>query len=275
MVPSKGGAYLKYLIPALGRQSVRPDEVVLVLKDCDADRVESLCGSCGLSSIIVEQREGYVTRAYDLGRRHAEGDLVIFTDDDAIPPRHWVEKHLQCHRIYGGSGCISSRDIIWAIGRGAVEAPRRLPRWLRLPKRFKWHKWARLLLAPPHPILKKYRFGLYLTKRLDVARGPYVPDRSCYSMPYKGVNMSFKREALEPVSFPEHPMIKRGFGFEQHISLQLILNGVDCVYVPDNPVFHIDRESLSRSNDLAIQRELKEEFEIMRSMYADLIGKLS
>lgn len=94
-------------------------------------------------------------------------------------------------------------------------------------------------------------------------------------MPYKGVNMSFKREALEPVSFPEHPMIKRGFGFEQHISLQLILNGVDCVYVPDNPVFHIDRESLSRSNDLAIQRELKEEFEIMRSMYADLIGKLS
>lgn len=272
VVPSKGGRYLSYLLPALGRQSIRPDEVVLVLKDCDLARIESLCKSSGLTLVVLEQRDGYVTRAYNIGKNAAGGDIVIFTDDDAIPPHRWVENHLKLHRHYKEAGCISSRDILWMLGKGEVDRPHRLPRYVQVPRWFTLHKWVKqLLFAPPHPLLKKYRYGLYLTKNLEMAWGPHLPERVCYSTPYKGVNMSFKREALQPVFFPEHPLVRRGFGFEQHVSLQLILRGIDCVYVPNNPVRHIVRESLSRTSDLEIQMELEREFQVMQSMYADLI----
>lgn len=272
VVPSKGGQYLSYLLPALGRQSVRPDEVVLVLKDCDLARIERLCRSSGLPPVILEQRDGYVTRAYNMGKDAAGGDVVIFTDDDAIPPDRWVENHLMLHRHYGEAGCISSRDVLWALGKGEVDTPA-VPRHVRVPRWFTLHRWVRqLLFAPPHPLLKKYRYGLYLTKDLEMAWGPHLPYRVCYSTPYKGVNMSFKREALQPVFFPEHPLVRRGFGFEQHVSLQLILRGVDCIYVPNNPVRHIVRESLSRTSDPGMWREIELEFRVMQSMYADLIG---
>ena len=265
VVPSKGGEYLKYLLPALGRQTVKPDEVVLVLKDCDVGRVERLCSSLGIPSVVIEQREGYVTRAYEIGTKAAKGDIVIYTDDDVVPPDRWVQNYSKLHRAYCYASCISSRDIYWDF-KLMIERPRMISPYL------KPHWWVRqLFLEPPHPLLKKYRFGLYLTKDLRVAGGPYVPSKACHSMPYKGANMSFKKEALDLVRFPEHPKIRRGFGCEQHISLQLILKGLDCVYVPGNPVLHIVRESLSRTSDPRVQEALNREFEAMRSLYADLI----
>jgi hypothetical protein len=50
--------------------------------------------------------------------------------------------------------------------------------------------------------------------------------------------------------------------------MQLILKGLDSIYVPGNPVLHIAREeSLSRSN----AGEIKLETRIMKSLYRKLI----
>jgi len=33
---------------------------------------------------IIEQKIGHVTRALNVGKKEAKGDLIIFTDDDAV-----------------------------------------------------------------------------------------------------------------------------------------------------------------------------------------------
>jgi hypothetical protein len=79
----------------------------------------------------------------------------------------------------------------------------------------KLYRWAvRLWLERPHPLLKKYRPGVYLTKNLDIAHGPYIPDRECFSLLFRGVNMSFKASDIHDVRSLEHPLLKRAPGNE-------------------------------------------------------------
>jgi hypothetical protein len=51
-------------------------------------------------------------------------------------------------------------------------------------------------------------------KKLDIAHGPYIPDRECFSLLFRGVNMSFKASDIHDVRFPEHPLLKRAPGNE-------------------------------------------------------------
>jgi hypothetical protein len=83
--------------------------------------------------------------------------------------------------------------------------------------------------------------------------------------------MSFKTSYTYDVWFPEHRLLRRAFGNEQYFALQLVLEGFDTIYVPSNPVLHIARsESLSRTN---YREELKREFEIMKSLYRELLQR--
>jgi len=132
---------------------------------------------------------------------------------------------------------------------------------------------VRSWLEQPQPLLKKYRLGVYLTKKLDVAHGLCIPNNECYSLAFRGVNMSFKTNYIYDTSFPEHRLLKRAIGFEQHFSLQLVLKSFYLIFVPSNPVLHIARsESLSRTRH---REELKKEFEIMRSLYKELLKRYS
>ena len=265
VVPSRGCKRLKYLLRGLRSQDIKPHEVIVVVKECDVKAVENLCRSHGLSCVIVEQKQGYFTHALNMGKREAKGDVIIFTDDDAIPLRKWVERYVELHAAYRGIAGICSRDVyvdlstLRLLPTADDNAVVRLYRWFVRP----W-------LEPPHPLLQKYRFGVYLTRKLSVAHGPFIPSRACYSLPFRGVNMSFKVSYVYDVWFPEHELLKRAPGNEQYFGLQLILKGFDTIYVPSNPILHAARsESLSRAN----RCEVKREFEIMRSLYADLLQK--
>jgi len=266
IVPSKGCIYLGYLMQSLREQSIKPSEVVLVVKSCDLRSVENLCSKFSLSCTIIEQRRGYVTHALNIGKIEAGGDIILITDEDAIPLKGWVKRYIKVHMAYPNIAGISSRDIYLDLYElRSIPTPddgvlTRLYRWVIRP----W-------LEPPHPLLKRYRFGSYLTKSLNIAHGPYIPHRTCYSLPFRGVNMSFKANFIYDVWFPEHKLLKRAVGFEQHFGLQLILKGFDTVYVPNNPVLHIARsESLSRTR---YKEDLKKEFEIMKGLYRELLLK--
>jgi glycosyltransferase involved in cell wall biosynthesis len=264
IVPSKGCRYLKYLLHGLRGQSTRPYEVIIVVKECDVRAVENLCRELDLPGIIIEQRQGYFTHALNIGRREARGDIAIFTDDDAIPLRKWIERYIEVHRLYPEIAGISSRDIYVNLnGLELMSTPDdkstvRLYRWLMRP----W-------LEPPHPIMKKYRFGVYLTKKLNIAHGPFIPGRACYSLPFRGVNMSFKTSYIYDVRFPEHESLKKAPSNEQYFGLQLLLKGFDTIYVSNNPILHMARnESLSRTRSL---HEIMWEFKVMRSLYENLL----
>jgi len=201
-----------------------------------------------------------------MGKKEARGDITVFTDDDVIPLQKWVERHVRLHTAFRDVAGISSRDVYIDISNLRLlptpddRAEVRLYRLLVRP----W-------LEPPHPLLNKYRLGIYLTRRLYIAHGFFIPNSICYSLSFRGVNMSFKTSYTHDGWFPEHKLLKRAPGFEQHFSLQLILKGSDLIYVPNNPILHIARsESLSRTR---YKEELKREFEIMRSLYKELLKR--
>ena len=111
IVPSKGCKYLSYLIRGLGDQSIKPSELILVIKNCDRNYVEKLCSDLSLSCSIIEQKEGYFTHALNLGKREAKGDITIFTDDYTIPLQKWIERYVKLHAMFRDVASISSRDI--------------------------------------------------------------------------------------------------------------------------------------------------------------------
>jgi hypothetical protein len=109
---------------------------------------------------------------------------------------------------------------------------------------------------------------VYLTKKLDIAHGPFIPDKTCYSLPLRGVNMSFKTSYVYDAWFPEHELLVRAPGNEQYFGLQLVLKNLDTIYVPNNPILHIVRKSLSRTTS-----NLNSEKEIMKALYEKMIGR--
>jgi GT2 family glycosyltransferase len=159
IIPSKGCTYIKHPLLALRVQTLRPHETVLVVKRCNLKEVEDLCREAGLSCVVIEQGSGFFTHALNLGKKNATGDLLLFTDDDAIPLSKWIEKYVKLHLAYPRAAGIASRDIYLDLREMRLrptpddKPPTKLYRWAVKP----W-------LEMPHPLLRKYRFGVYLTK---------------------------------------------------------------------------------------------------------------
>jgi glycosyltransferase involved in cell wall biosynthesis len=267
VVPSKGCIYLRYLFSGLREQSIKPYEVIVIAKECNMKYLDDLCTKYSIPCIIIEQKEGYVTRALNMGKREAKGDVVVIVDDDAIPLRKWLVKYAKLHLIYPNVAEISSRDVYLSFTTMRLMPT---PDDMLTTRLYRW--FVRPWLERPHPLLTNYRFGVYITKSLKVACGPYIPNKPCYSLPFRGVNMSFKKEALDEIEFPEHPFLKRAPGWEQYVGLQLIIRGYKSIYDPSNPILHIVHESLSRTVDKRIKKEIKTEFRIMKSLYLKLIN---
>jgi glycosyltransferase involved in cell wall biosynthesis len=68
--------YIKYSLSALSSQTIRPYEVIIVIKGCDIKEVEDLCHKASLSCVVIEQRRGFVTRALNLGKKNATGNFI-------------------------------------------------------------------------------------------------------------------------------------------------------------------------------------------------------
>jgi glycosyltransferase involved in cell wall biosynthesis len=266
VIPSKGCKYIKHLFTGLRDQTINSFEVILVIKDCILKAVEKLCQECSLRCIIIEQKEGYFTHALNLGKKEAKGDITIFTDDDVIPPRKWVERYIKLHTLYKHVAGVCSRDIYIDLESvKLLHTPDDMP-VVRLYRLF-----IRSWLEKPLPLLRKYRLGVYITEKLNIAHGYCIPIKTCYSLPLRGANMSFKTSYIYDVWFPEHKLLKRALGNEQYFALQVVLKGFDTIYIPSNTILHIARsESLSRTR---YREELKREFEIMKGLYRELLQR--
>jgi hypothetical protein len=77
VVPSKGCKYLGYLLTGLRDQNVKPNEVVLVVKECDTKRSKISCCKASLSCVVIEQRRGFFTHALNLGKKNATRNLLL------------------------------------------------------------------------------------------------------------------------------------------------------------------------------------------------------
>ncbi|MEM1568449.1 MAG: glycosyltransferase [Thermofilaceae archaeon] len=265
IVPTTDMNRLRFLLKSLASQTLAPWEVIVVAKGVEIKVVESRCETYRLNCVVLEQKEGYFTKALNMGKSVATGDIVVFTDDDAIALENWMKKYAKLFRLHDKNiGCISSNDIY-------IDLPnlRLLPTTDDDPIVRFYRTLGRPILEKPISPLRKYWCGVYIDRKFAVKHGPCIPGRESYSLPFRGVNMAFRREAIEDAAFPEHPLLKRAPGNEQYVGLQLVLKGWDGIYTPKNPILHMYRkESLSRTK----KEELLKEKRIIERMYGELLN---
>ncbi len=75
---------------AICKQTYKPLEVLVVHDGENRDRVKQIVESLGL--VYISGRRRGVVDAYNLAIEKSSGDIIAFTDDDAIPDRTWLEE---------------------------------------------------------------------------------------------------------------------------------------------------------------------------------------
>ena len=158
-----------------------------------------------------------LSHARNAGLHHAQGQIVMFTDDDAIPHKNWARNIMGAYRNPRVGGAGGDTNPIWPRSK--------LPVWL-------------------HPSLigylglTQYHFSRY--KELHYPSYPY------------GVNISFRREVAIELGGFSTDLGRRGryllSGEETELCYRVEKAGGKIVYVPDAVVDHvIAQERLTKS----------------------------
>ena len=84
-------------LEALARQTVNPSEYeVIVVNDGSTDGVEGVLGPfaerCGNFRVISYQPNRGLSTARNIGWQTAQGELVLYIDDDAVADVDWIER---------------------------------------------------------------------------------------------------------------------------------------------------------------------------------------
>lgn len=177
-------------LKALTQQINLPTEVIVVVRDIDADTWAMLETLKPLSLTLktVTVTVPGVIAAMNAGVEAATGDIVVFTDDDAAPHTDWlqrIEAHFLASDRVGGVG---GRDIIqrtepWFEGERATVGL------------LQWH--GRLI--------GEHHRGVGAAREVDVL---------------KGVNMSFRRSLFGDLQFDQR---LRGTGAQVHFEVAFCL----------------------------------------------------
>ena len=260
IVPTyKGSLFIPHLLESLGRQSFDDFEAVIVVKpsgDGTENIVREKCQVLDLRYKILVQNEGYLTHALNMGMGNSNGDILLFTDDDAILPKDWVMNNIKSHFRFQSCGAISGGRVELTQARSVrpayfampfFKSRRRLRRGELASRIMRSLRWRMIgpLIDKPHPMFRDYRLGVFITRRFRVAKGPNIFDKICLSLPHLGTNMSFKKKAIENVFLPEHPMIRIAPYWEQYLGASVVLQGWEALYDPEITVYHVEREGVS------------------------------
>jgi len=234
---------LKYVLEGLKKQTYENFEVIVVLKPGGDETKEILEEySKDIPLTIVIQNSGFVTDAYNLGLAEANGEIIAFLDDDAVPHPNWLEEHVNTYNKYNGvggvSGITTSAKItengeLKQIPEDSVYPYGRKTKYYDFP-------WSRPLTGMSGLLIYFGRDGL-------VHHHPRLEDENLHgifpSLLHMGANMSVKKEAIERIN--ENSLM--GFAFEQLLSYQIWHRGYKLLYNTSAKVLHlVHKESTGR-----------------------------
>src|SRR6476659_8019439 len=101
IIPTYNGAdKIEVLLKALGRQTLAPSEVIVVVdgsKDNTLDVLKKFEKELSSLKIVSQQNKGR-SAARNAAVHLATGNLLVFFDDDMEPDSKCIEKHLVFHK---------------------------------------------------------------------------------------------------------------------------------------------------------------------------------
>lgn len=200
---------LERCLTALKCQNHLPDEVVVVARDTDTETwrfLESFDEEALPLKTVAVTVPGVVA-AMNAGLDAATSDIVTYTDDDAAPLPDWVEQMAAHFAADEKIGAVGGRDILHGITHiKFIEA-----------EQVGQVQWCGRIIG-------NHSFGIGGAREVDLL---------------KGVNMGFRRVALEKIRFDER---MRGTGaqvfFEDACCLSLKRQGWKIIYNPQILVDH-------------------------------------
>lgn len=224
------------LLKSLEKQTRKNFTVLICYRKSDSDAVLGRLEEYkGLSLDIRFQRTKYWAECMNLMLSKSEGDVTISTDDDAIAPPDWIEKHVAVHRKYKKAGAVT--------GAAPEVGAKRMGALGKFLDSQKWRITDYRLFD--RPIDRKFSdYGMYIGKSgmlVDTGRSSDL----IKTMKQHGVNMSWKREMAEGFRLPNYCV--RLFHWESAIGLELLKRGYDALYTEGISVSHQQRASVSRN----------------------------
>ncbi len=101
-------------LESLARQTHRPSQVLVIVRNADRETVAALAADPALTPEIVRVERPGQTHALNAALRHATGEIVAFTDDDAEPRPDWIERlavHFNDPLVGGVGGKVVVRGL--------------------------------------------------------------------------------------------------------------------------------------------------------------------
>ncbi len=211
------------------------DEILIIVRDSD-DLTWEFLENFDAELLPIETLTVKVTgviAAMNLGLDFAQGDIVSFTDDDAVPHHDWlakIEAHFEAHPELAGVG---GKDLMYE-GKQLIKGEKRVVGKLQ---------WFGRMIANHH-------LGFGTAREVDFL---------------KGVNMSYRTQAIKDKRFDPR---MRGSGAQVHFEvafcLPMIRDGWKLIYDPQIVVDHylaerFDEDLRDRFNSVAFLNEVHNE----------------
>ena len=251
LIPTYKRAHLiDYVLDGLKKQTYKNFEVLVVLKP-SGDGTEKIVRkwSSNLKIRLIEQKQGYVLDALNLGLKGAMGQIILFLDDDVIPFPNLVKNHVELYglpNIGGVAGDVLKpplKDIeIWRFEKKTSDL---IPsdKSIGLVAKIGMTIWNKPLKG-----LEKYLF--YISKAGVASMNKEVAikgmQKRVKSLLGRGANMSVLSTALGEFRFPDAWTL--GFSFEQFLGWYLWKKGYTIIFDPNLKVYHLEHgQSLSRN----------------------------
>jgi len=219
-------AALERCLEAIAAQTVAPQEVIVVDNSSDQATFD-LCQRWTTITYVNKRGRHSITLGRQAGLEHARGDIVAWTDDDARPVPHWIERLLQ----YFQDPSV-----------GVVGGPQILPASRGAP------------VVPPDSPVGVLRNGCI------IGNFTLLPDHVLSVEHVMGVNMSFRREAaLAQGGFDQFYISDVD---DTDITYSFYAAGYRVLYAPDVVVYH---DAVSRSRAVGRRFGLRYHYRMARS----------
>jgi GT2 family glycosyltransferase len=208
---------LSRCLRSLSSTSPRPDEIIVVDNAPSTDETRSLVAEYPGIHYVLEPRPG-LDRARNRGVTCASGDIVAFTDDDAMVHHAWGRAIRACFR-----------DDTVKAATGIV-----------LPTELKTQ--AQVLFEQHWGFGRGYRFLRYDKAYFERLKMRGVPAWFVGA----GANMAFRREVFDEVGLFDELLDvgAAGCSGDSEMWYRLLAAGAVCLYSPQAVAFHLHRREL-------------------------------